>query len=857
MLPAQARHWMQRPLDALALQRRGGGVRPGGHSQNTPVSAFSPRDRAELNAGCMAANTTLVVAAAILLATAVYLNTLPADFAYDDNRAIVSNQDVRPTEPLRNVFTNDFWGTPLRHSGSHKSYRPLCVLSFRLNYLLSGMDPRSYHLLNVLLHAMVAALFAWLAGTLFAWEEVPTFLASIMFASHPVHTEAVAGVVGRADVGACAFFLVALFSYMKYCESRDDSVSVESKQHKKTYLRTTLGLTMASMLTKEHGITVLSVCAVYDLLVAQRCNLTDIVNLLRNKRKKGLHLEGIVNLACTAMVLLALRVYLMGLSPPAFSSSDNPAADDKSLLTRTLTFLYLPVVNLQLLCYPKWLCFDWSMGSIPLIRSFQDPRNMLSLFLYAVLTFITSRLLRAVNARADITCNVNNNNEPCQCETNVRIDASVLGMAMLVLPYLPASNLFFYVGFVVAERVLYIPSMGYCILIAIGADYLYKNMPNIKYIWIGTLALLVISYMARTMQRNENWLNEESLYRSGITVNPPKSYGNLGNILSQAGRKSEAEQAYRKALQYRPNMADVHYNLGLLMHEQGRYDEALESYQLAVQYRPTLALAHLNIGLILVILGRKYEAETVFKHTAGIDGTGLKDPKLHEATKTSALYNLGKLYADDGKHRLALKVFERAVTTMPRSYQPQSLYNMIGETYARMENFSEAEKWYLEALKVKPDHVPALLTYAKLLARVNKSADAEKHFKRAIEIRPGDTASYRHYGQFLQDHKRYRDAANVILKAARLVSYDFETVFAAASALREAGRNQEAESLYRKAAQLRPRDHVAHLNLGAMLHVNGKLAEAESAYLAALDIRPGDGQTTSNLAKLKHLLNKQ
>ncbi|XP_003740831.1 protein O-mannosyl-transferase TMTC2-like [Galendromus occidentalis] len=805
----------------------------------------------------MAANTTLVVAVAILLAIAVYLNTVPADFAYDDNRAIVGNQDVRPTEPLLNLFRNDFWGTPISHSGSHKSYRPLCILSFRLNYLISGLDPRSYHLLNVLLHAVVAALFAWLAGTLFDWEEVPTFLASIMFSLHPVHTEAVAGVVGRADVGACAFFLLALVAYMKYCESRAGE-SIESKLHKKTYLRTTSCLALASMLTKEHGITVLAVCAVYDLFVTQRCSVMDIVSMLRNKpAKKRIQTEGLKSLACTTCALVLIRLYVMGFTKPSFSSSDNPIASDKSLLTRTLTFLYLPVVNLQLLCYPKWLSFDWSMNSIPLIRSIEDSRNLLTLFLYSVLYFIGSRICRALNNRADITCNINNNDEPCQCETNTRIDAGVLGMAMLILPYLPASNLIFYVGFVVAERVLYIPSMGYCILIAIGADYLLKNMPSVKYIWMTTLALLVVSYMARTVQRNEDWLTEESLYKSGIAVNPPKSYGNLGNVLSQAGRKSEAEQAYRKAVQHRPNMADVHYNLGLLMHEQGRYDEALESYQTAVRYRPTLALAHLNIGLILVILGRKQEAETVFKHTASIDGTGLKDPKLHEVTKTSALYNLGKLYTDAGKHHLALKVFEKAVTTMPRSYQPQSLYNMIGETYARMENFTAAEKWYLEALNVKPDHVPAILTYAKLLSKVNKSAQAESLFKRAIELRPGDVDSFRHYGQFLQDAKRPQDAAKIISKAARLMPYDFDTVFAAASALREAKRNEEAESFYRKAVRLRPREAAAHMNLGAMLHVNGKLHEAEQSYLEALRLKPSDAQTEANLAKLRQLLNKQ
>lgn len=156
-------------------------------------------------------------------------------------------------------------------------------------------------------------------------------------------------------------------------------------------------------------------------------------------------------------------------------------------------------------------------------------------------------------------------------------DLTVIALAMLVLPFIPATNLFFYVGFVVAERVLYIPSMGYCLLVALGFHLIdqglfrrrliqFKNNNNnksalFKWIFRSAFFILIIVYSARTVRRNQDWLTEETLYRSGISVNPPKAYGNLANILSSTGRKEEAEQAYKKALSYRNNMADVHYNL--------------------------------------------------------------------------------------------------------------------------------------------------------------------------------------------------------------------------------------------------------------------------------------------------------
>ncbi|GIY79585.1 protein O-mannosyl-transferase TMTC2 [Caerostris extrusa] len=106
---------------------------------------------------------------------------------------------------------------------------------------------------------------------------------------------------------------------------------------------------------------------------------------------------------------------------------------------------------------------------------------------------------------------------------------------------------------------------------------------------MGVFCTLLIAMSVRTIRRNNDWLNEENLYRSGIPINPPKAYGNLANILSAQGKKAEAEWAYKKALTYRSNMADVHYNLGILQQEQGRYEEAIISYKLAIQFRPRLA----------------------------------------------------------------------------------------------------------------------------------------------------------------------------------------------------------------------------------------------------------------------------
>ncbi|XP_076361298.1 protein O-mannosyl-transferase TMTC2-like isoform X1 [Tachypleus tridentatus] len=878
---------------------------------------------------------TVVSAVAWLL----HWNTLAADFAYDDSRAIKTNQDLLPSTPLSSLFRDDFWGTPLTHSGSHKSYRPLCVLSFRMNYWLGGLDPWGYHVVNVLLHVLVTGLFTHFAAGIFMHHVLPTMVAGLLFAVHPIHTEAVSGLVGRADVGACLFFLLALQAYIQYCKWRDKEPEYCGRRWITLY--GALVFATAAMLTKEHGITVLGVCALYDMMIQHRLTPKDIPALLTEKRYQGLR-EGLLHLMGAAIVLVGFRVHLMGRKPPDFAPADNPAADSDSFVTRMLTFLYLPAFNFWLLLCPMWLSFDWSMEAVPLVCSIFDPRNLLSLCFYGGLIYIflyvhkhLSRkgalsesafslvsthacLCQTVNQSPKLTfysshsgstqrykkcvpiLNNNNNNNShvspqsncnghrvsngnchiqqslcqpsvysiasecteCSIANSYRLEAVIHSLALLVLPFIPATNLFFYVGFVVAERVLYIPSMGFCLLIALGLEQLYRHQESVRRrrTLLYFLVLLLILFSIRTLRRNQDWHTEESLYRSGIPINPPKAYGNLANILSAQGKKTKAEWAYKKALSYRSNMADVHYNLGILLQEQGRHEEALQSYKLAIQFRPRLAMAHLNMGLVLGILGRKEEAVEVYRRCAQLDSAGLKDPKMHESTKISALFNLGRLYADEGRYQEAIDVYQEAMNKMPDHYQPQSLYNMLGEAFFKLGKFIDAEQWYKEALRVKPNHVPAHLTYAKLLSKLNRPVEAEQWFLKAKTIAPNDSSVYQHYGQFLSESERHNEAAETYLRAAQLAPEEYEIVFNTANTLRQAGRNAEAENYYYLAVKLRPKfcwgvqDVTSHMNLGAMLHVNGKLQEAEFSYLEALRLKPDDPITQNNLQKLRNLL---
>lgn len=139
-------------------------------------------------------------------------------------------------------------------------------------------------------------------------------------------------------------------------------------------------------------------------------------------------------------------------------------------------------------------------GTVPVIEGFMDIRN--------VATLITFGILAALIVKACISQSLQHSRMLIMC------------LAWIVLPFLPASNLFFPVGFVVAERILYMPSMGFCLLIAYGYEQIRNGSGNkVKYLLNAILMLLLLAHSIKSYKRNNDWKNEYTLFMSGVHVN--------------------------------------------------------------------------------------------------------------------------------------------------------------------------------------------------------------------------------------------------------------------------------------------------------------------------------------------------
>ena len=205
------------------------------------------------------------------------------------------------------------------------------------------------------------------------------------------------------------------------------------------------------------------------------------------------------------------------------------------------------------------------MGTVPLIRTVNDPRNLLTVATFVVIVTLG---LYGVSERSP--------------------KSLIIGLSLVIFPYIPASNLFFPVGFVVAERVLYLPSMGFCMLVALGAWMLIRTTCSChKVVKIGVfvgLFAVLLANSSKTFVRNREWYSDVTLFRAAIRHNPHngKVYNNLGHEMERAENYTFAEQLFRKAAKTQADDVGAYINLGRVLKHQGRYAEAEQVSLLAI-----------------------------------------------------------------------------------------------------------------------------------------------------------------------------------------------------------------------------------------------------------------------------------
>ncbi|KAM9174139.1 protein O-mannosyl-transferase TMTC3 [Pangshura tecta] len=777
----------------------------------------------------MADVTLKEIALIVGVVAACYWNSLFCGFVFDDVSAILDNKDLHPSTPLKNLFQNDFWGTPMSEERSHKSYRPLTVFTFRLNYLFSELNAVSYHLLNLVFHAVVCIVFLKVCKLFL--DNRSSVIASLLFAVHPIHTEAVTGVVGRAELLSSIFFLAAFLSYTK-SKGPDNTIVW-------TPIAVTVCLVAVATLCKEQGITVVGICCVYEVFIAQGYTLPMLLDaamqILRGKCSIPYSmlqtLLKLIVLMFSTLLLVVVRVQVIQSQLPVFTRFDNPAAVSPSP-ARQLTFNYLLPVNAWLLLNPSELCCDWTMGTIPLVESFLDIRNIATITFFC---FLGSLIVFSLRYPGDSSKTV------------------LMALCLIVLPFIPASNLFFPVGFVVAERVLYVPSMGFCILVAHGWKRLSNKSVLRRVSWI-CLSVVLFTHALKTLHRNWDWESEYTLFMSALKVNKnnAKLWNNVGHALENEKNFERALRFFIQATQVQPDDIGAHMNVGRTYKNLNKTKEAEESYMIAKSLMPQ------------IIPGKKYAARVAPNHlNVYINLANLiraNESRLEEADQLyrqaiSMRPDFKQAYISRGELLLKMnkpvKAKEAYLRALELDRTNADLWYNLAIVYIELKDPTEALKNFNQALELNPKHKLALFNSALLMQESGDPMlrpEAKKRLLSYVKEEPQDANGYFNLGMLAMDDKKDAEAESWMKKAIRLQPGFRSALFNLALLYSQTAKELMALPVLEELLRYYP-DHTKGLILKGDILMNQKkdISGAKRCFEKILEMDPNNVQGKHNL----------
>jgi protein O-mannosyl-transferase len=310
--------------------------------------------------------------------------------------------------------------------------------------------------------------------------------------------EPVLALVGRADLLATLLLLLASF------------LTLLDTSHLVLQVIIATAIAAAALLAKETAIVVFVFLAAILLLKSA-------TRQQQNCRKTNLRV--IISCACVLCVGLLLaswRHWMGNWTAPRFARGDNPAAAAPQRLTRLLTFNHIYGLNLFLLLCPVWLCFDWALGCVPLVTSLVDARTASIALLWVSTLFVKASAVKSA----------------------LKYNYLVLSALLLtILPFLLCMNVLVHVGFVLAERSLYLSAAGLCLLVNIGRRRLIntcvRDTSRVTIHLLHTVALAAL--LGRTLMRSCDWRSPPALYLSGLQVCPrnAKVHYNLAKVLAE------------------------------------------------------------------------------------------------------------------------------------------------------------------------------------------------------------------------------------------------------------------------------------------------------------------------------------
>ena len=639
----------------------------------------------------------LIISLALItaLALAAYGNSLNNQFAFDDFMAVQGNTFITSFENLRHFFDNGYY-----LASGETSWRAVTTLTYFIDYHMWEFEPFGYHLTNLILHILNGMLLyvfllrivPLLDNTLYRrikrdeiWPPILSIplMASLIFVTHPVQSEAVNPPGFRHEVLFTFFFLTALILYLK-------ARSAGPGGRKKVYYALSSVSYLFSMLSKEMAIVLPGII----LLIEGALFVKDRKENIFTKEKMLAYAGYAVSL------VLYIWVRFFWLVMPVEKETSIFGKD--TFLGGTVYHWFLTMSRIfasyiKLFIFPKDLTAE---HYIIASKSITDPAVLLSIVILAVVFMYAYRWAR-------------------------RLPLLTFGILWIFIPLITVSNIV-PLSHKMAERYLYICMAGFSLFAASGVTAAYLSFKDDKrraasITLTAGLALLLSAYCAKAVSQNRVWHDNTTFWTTVVNSPGPHSargYNSMGVIAIRENNMEKAMAFFTKALEVDPNYIQAYNNMALVHYKMGEYDkaidlykkvigkkahltsydfikvysnlggaykakemvdEAIECYKKALELNPYLAKVHGNLGGAYILKEMPDEAKRHYEKALELNPSLSKPP-----------YVLGMIHMNRGEYDKAIEYFEGMVERTPDFaggyYGLHLTYKKMGETEKSEEN---------------------------------------------------------------------------------------------------------------------------------------------------------------------------
>ncbi|MSO24001.1 MAG: tetratricopeptide repeat protein [Acidobacteria bacterium] len=646
---------------------------------------------------------SLAILIIIALTILAYGDSAENEFVHDDNYQIVRNPLLRPDSAWHQLFTTDVWAyTAPSQRGVSNYYRPLQMLSYRWTAEIAGLSPRRFHQVNLAFH-ILASLAAFGLFLQLCHRPVLAFAAAMLFVLHPIHSEAIIWISALPELGCATFFFVSFFLFLIARtnlppSSKKGIKNTKTAKWNRWLLFASVLAFAVALLWKEMALTLPLLVGSYVFLIHSK----EFSNQSHRLKSALLSTWPYWTVVAT---YLGWRFAILG-----FISKEQH-------IWRLSPFEFL--LNVIDLTAKYWWKLLW-------------PTDLNAFYLFdPVVSVFEPRLLMALFGLVGILA--------WMLYGWKKYPLAVFSSLWIFITLIPVLNIGGVGSNVFTERYLYIPSLGFCLLVTVLFNQCMALFFRQHQTWAGALGLLFVTvpYAVQSANRNADWKDDFTFYSKTAEASPNSAamQNSLAHVLREKKHNlDEAQRLSKKAISLAesespPNHREIGMgclNLANVFIEQGRFEAALKAAETGLQSDRTLSGLLVVKGIALYSLGRLSEANELFV-------------QIYQQSPNDEIvvHLLGVIALSQRRLTTAVEYFTKALTILP-TYR--DAHNNLAAAYAELGRYQDALAHLQRAAQLNQNDPLAHTNLGIILSKLERIDEAQIEFRRAQALAPNDPA---------------------------------------------------------------------------------------------------------------------